>query len=101
MDKLYKRMEPLRERRLSGMRIRCHGDFHLMQVLYTEPSYPQNRYHFAVRNDVSGIGQMLFNNAPSYGSAAGPADASATSISATRRAMPSAVRTSRTLTFRS
>src|SRR5437763_137505 len=46
-----------------------HDDYDFVQVLFTEPSYPQNRYHFAVRNDVSGIGQTLFNNATQYGSA--------------------------------
>ena len=37
--------------------------------LFVEPSYPSNRYHFAVRNDVDGIGETKFNSAPSYGSA--------------------------------
>ena len=46
-----------------------HDDYDFVQVVFTEPSYPQNRYHFAVRNDVGGIGSSLFNNAPSYGSA--------------------------------
>ena len=34
-DQLYKRIEPLRDRRLTAQRIRCHGDLHLMQLLYT------------------------------------------------------------------
>ena len=46
-----------------------HDDFDFIQVVYTQPSYPQNRYHFAVRNDVSGIGQQIFNSAAQYGSA--------------------------------
>ena len=46
-----------------------HDDYNFIQVLYTQPSYPQNRYHFAVRNDVTGIGQTLLNNAAQYGSA--------------------------------
>jgi hypothetical protein len=46
-----------------------HDDYDFVQVLYTLPSYPTNRYHFAVRNDVTGIGLNLFNNAPQYGSA--------------------------------
>jgi hypothetical protein len=46
-----------------------HDDYDFMQVLFTEPSYPANRYHFGVRNDVTGIGQQLFNNAAQYGSA--------------------------------
>jgi len=45
-----------------------HDDFDFMQVVFTEPSYPQNRYHFAVRNDVTGIGQNLLNNGAQYGS---------------------------------
>lgn len=46
-----------------------HDDYDFLQVIYTEPSYPGNRYHFAVRNDVDGIGQTKFNQAPAYGSA--------------------------------
>jgi maltose alpha-D-glucosyltransferase/alpha-amylase len=32
---LTARLEPLRDRVLAGQRIRCHGDYHLGQVLYT------------------------------------------------------------------
>jgi len=46
-----------------------HDDFDFLQVVYTEPSYPANRYHFAVRNDVDGIGAAKFNSAAQYGSA--------------------------------
>jgi hypothetical protein len=46
-----------------------HDDYDFLQVIYAEPSYPANRYHFAVRNDVDGIGEPKFNQAPSYGSA--------------------------------
>jgi hypothetical protein len=47
-----------------------YGYYHdFMQVLFAEPSYPANRYHFAVRNDAGGIGQSIFNNAAQYGSA--------------------------------
>jgi hypothetical protein len=46
-----------------------HDDYDFLQVLFVEPSYPSNRYHFAVRNDVDGIGVAKFNAAPSYGSA--------------------------------
>src|SRR5260221_601352 len=46
-----------------------HDDYDFLQIIYTEPSYPGNRYHFAVRNDVDGIGETKFNQAPSYGSA--------------------------------
>jgi hypothetical protein len=46
-----------------------HDDFDFVQVVFAEPSYPANRYHFAVRNDVSGIGLVILNNAPGYGSA--------------------------------
>jgi len=46
-----------------------HDDYDFLQVLFVEPSYPANRYHFAVRNDVDGIGETKFNSAPSYGSA--------------------------------
>ncbi len=46
-----------------------HDDFDFLQVVFTEPSYPANRYHFAVRNDVDGIGETKFNSAAQYGSA--------------------------------
>jgi hypothetical protein len=46
-----------------------HDDFDFLQVLYSIPNYPGNRYHFAVRNDVTGIGSAIFNNATQYGSA--------------------------------
>ena len=46
-----------------------HDDFDFVQVVFAEPSYPANRYHFAVRNDVSGIGLAFLNHAPAYGSA--------------------------------
>ena len=32
---IRRRFQTLRERRISTMRIRCHGDYHLGQVLYT------------------------------------------------------------------
>ena len=35
VERLYKRIDPLRDRRLTAMRSRVHGDFHLKQVLYT------------------------------------------------------------------
>src|SRR2546421_9045687 len=41
-----------------------HDDFDFLQVVFTQPSYLANRYHFAVRNDVDGIGQNKFNQAP-------------------------------------
>jgi len=46
-----------------------HDDYDFLQILFVEPSYPQNRYHFEVRNDVDGIGVTKFNSAPAYGSA--------------------------------
>jgi hypothetical protein len=46
-----------------------HDDYDFLQVVFVEPSYPANRYHFAVRNDVDGIGETKFNSAPAYGSA--------------------------------
>jgi hypothetical protein len=46
-----------------------HDDYDFLQIVYVEPSYPSNRYHFAVRNNVDGIGETKFNVAPSYGSA--------------------------------
>ncbi len=46
-----------------------HDDFDFLAVVYTEPSYPANRYHFSVRNDVDGIGAAKFNSAAQYGSA--------------------------------
>lgn len=44
-------------------------DFDFLQFAFTLPSYPQNRYHFGVRNDVQGIGIPIRNDAPFYGSA--------------------------------
>ncbi|GJL63631.1 MAG: trehalose synthase [Nitrospirales bacterium] len=32
---LRKRFQPIRDRKIKAMRIRCHGDYHLGQVLYT------------------------------------------------------------------
>jgi hypothetical protein len=46
-----------------------HDDYDFLQVVYVEPSYPANRYHFAVRNSVDGIGETKFNSASVYGSA--------------------------------
>jgi hypothetical protein len=46
-----------------------HDDFDFLQVLFSIPNYPGNRYHFGVRNNVSGIGLTIFNNATQYGSA--------------------------------
>ena len=46
-----------------------HDDYDFLQIVFAEPSYPANRYHFAVRNDVDGIGETKFNSAPAYGSA--------------------------------
>jgi len=45
-----------------------HDDYDFLQIVYVEPSYPSNRYHFQVRNDVDGIGVTKFNSAPSFGS---------------------------------
>ena len=44
-------------------------EFDFVQVVYTQPSYPANRYHFAVRNSVTGIGLGALNNGAQYGSA--------------------------------
>lgn len=46
-----------------------HDDFDFLQVVFTIPSYPANRYHFAVRNDVTGTGVAIMNNGAGYGSA--------------------------------
>ena len=46
-----------------------HDDYDFLQIVFVEPSYPANRYHFAVRNDVDGIGEAKFNQASLYGSA--------------------------------
>jgi hypothetical protein len=46
-----------------------HDDYDFLQILFVEPSYPANRYHFAVRNDVDGIGETKFNQSVLYGSA--------------------------------
>lgn len=42
--------------------------FDFVQIVYTLPSYPGNRYHSLVRNDVTGIGQPLIDAAARYGS---------------------------------
>jgi hypothetical protein len=47
-----------------------HDDFDFLDVVFSLPSWPANRYHFAVRNDVQGIGMALTNNGAAYGSAA-------------------------------
>ncbi len=44
-------------------------EFDFVQVVYTLPYYPSNRYHFAVKNEVSGIGLPPLNNTAQYGSA--------------------------------
>ncbi len=44
-------------------------DFDFVQVVFTAPSYPANRYHANVRSDVSGIGLNLSNEAAQWGSA--------------------------------
>jgi hypothetical protein len=44
-------------------------DFDFVQVVFTLPIYFANRYHFAVRNDVAGIGLSIFDNSSQYGSA--------------------------------
>jgi hypothetical protein len=43
-------------------------DFDFINLVFTLPSFPQNRSHFAVHNNVEGIGLQLFNNAAVYGS---------------------------------
>jgi hypothetical protein len=45
-------------------------DFDFVQVVFALPSWPANRYHAMVRNDVGGIGAALVNNGPAFGSAA-------------------------------
>ena len=47
-----------------------HDDFDFVQVVFALPSWPSNRYHFMVRNAVSGIGATPTNNGAAYGSAA-------------------------------
>lgn len=44
-------------------------NFDFVQVVFAIPSYPGNRYHGPIRNDVSGIGMNLFDNSAQYGSA--------------------------------
>jgi len=44
-------------------------DFDFLSVAFSMPNYPANRYHLALRNDVSGIGAPLHNNGAIYGSA--------------------------------
>jgi hypothetical protein len=44
-------------------------DFDFLSVAFSMPNYPENRYHFPVRNDVSGIGLLPLNVGSLYGSA--------------------------------
>jgi hypothetical protein len=44
-------------------------DFDFVQVVFSAPSYNGYRYHAPIRNDVSGIGQRIFNATSQYGSA--------------------------------
>jgi hypothetical protein len=43
-------------------------DFDFINLVFTLPSFPENRSHFMVQNNVEGIGKGLFNNAAVYGS---------------------------------
>jgi len=43
--------------------------FDFLQVAFTLPTYFQNRYHFQVTNDVTGIGLPILHNASAFGSA--------------------------------
>jgi maltose alpha-D-glucosyltransferase/alpha-amylase len=65
---IFKRFQSLVDKRISGMRIRCHGDYHLGQVLYTgkdfviidfegEPARPisQRRLKGSPLRDVAGM----------------------------------------------
>jgi hypothetical protein len=45
-------------------------DFDFVQVVFALPSWPANRYHAQVRQDVGGIGAALTNNGAAFGSAA-------------------------------
>ncbi|HEV2721580.1 MAG TPA: hypothetical protein VG323_16275, partial [Thermoanaerobaculia bacterium] len=45
-------------------------DFDFVQVVFALPSWPANRYHGMVRNDVGGIGAASLNVGASFGSAA-------------------------------
>ena len=67
-DRILKVIEPLLTRKLTGLRIRTHGDYHLEQVLYTgkdfviidfygpneQPLADRRRKHWALR-DVAGM----------------------------------------------
>ena len=44
-------------------------DFDFLELVFSVPSYSANRCHFAVRNDVSGIGLLPLNTGSLYGSA--------------------------------
>jgi hypothetical protein len=44
-------------------------DFDFLSIAFSMPNYPANRFHFAVRNDVSGIGLNPMNAGSIYGSA--------------------------------
>jgi hypothetical protein len=43
--------------------------FDFIDVVFSLPSFFQNRYHFAVKNEVTGIGQPILHNGAAYGSA--------------------------------
>jgi hypothetical protein len=43
--------------------------YDFINLVLALPSFPNNRYHFAVKNDVQGIGVSQFDNTARYGSA--------------------------------
>lgn len=47
-----------------------HDDYDFIDVVFALPSWPANRYHAQVRQDVGGIGAALMNAGATFGSAA-------------------------------
>ena len=47
-----------------------HDDYDFVQVVFALPSWPANRYHAQVRQDVGGIGAAFLDSGAAYGSAA-------------------------------
>ncbi len=43
-------------------------DYDFLNVVYSLPSFPKNRFHFQVKNEVRGIGLPVFTQAAVYGS---------------------------------
>src|SRR5438132_1572837 len=75
-DRILKRFEPLLTRRITSLRMRTHGDYHLGQVLYTgkdfvvidldgggDRSLPERRRKRSPLRDVAGMVRSLHSAA--------------------------------------